>query len=89
MSFHDPFNSSVCRSNQNDAVPSKNSGRKLSHSAAVLSLVPIQARLYSLKNTSGSSPLLPSENWNNHIDYYFVSKEKLAKLINSFNQLSL
>jgi hypothetical protein len=59
MSFHDPFNSSVCCSNQNDAVPSKNSGRKLSHSAAILSPVPIQARLYYLKNTSGSSPLLP------------------------------
>jgi len=59
MSIHDPFNFSVYRSNQSDAIPSKNSGRKLSHSVAVLSPVLIQACLYSLKNTSGSSPLFP------------------------------
>jgi hypothetical protein len=59
MSFHDPFNFFVCRSNQNDVVPSKNSRRKLSHYVAILSPVPIQGRLYSFENILGSSPLLP------------------------------
>ncbi len=59
MSFHDPFNAYVCDSNQWDAILSKNSGKKLSHFVVVLSPVPIQALLYSLKNTLGFSSLLP------------------------------
>jgi hypothetical protein len=56
MSFHDPFNASICHSNQCDVVPSKNLGNKLNHFIVVLSLVPIQALLYSFKNILGSSP---------------------------------
>jgi hypothetical protein len=59
MSFHDPFNVSICRSNQCDVIPSKNSRKKLRHSVVVLSPVPIQTFLYSLQDTSRSSPLLP------------------------------
>jgi hypothetical protein len=59
MSFHDLFNAFVCPSNQCDYVPSKNSGRKLSHFVAILSRVPIQALFYFPRNTSRSSPLLP------------------------------
>jgi hypothetical protein len=59
MSFHDPFNASIYPSNECDVIPSKNSGRKLSHFVAILSLVPIQALFYSLRNTSGFSPLFP------------------------------
>jgi hypothetical protein len=64
MSFHDPFNVFVYRLNQCDDVPSKNLGKKLNHFTIILSLVPIEAFLYSLKNTSlkntsRSSPLLP------------------------------
>jgi hypothetical protein len=37
-----------------------NLGKKLiSHSKIILNLVPIQALLYSIKNTLGSSPFLP------------------------------
>jgi hypothetical protein len=59
MSFHDPFNVYVCHSNQWDVVPSKNSGKKLSHYVVVLNPIPIQVILYSLKNTLRFSPLIP------------------------------
>jgi len=49
----------MCHSNLDDVVPFKDLGKKLSHSIVVLSPVPIQALLYSFKNTLGSSPLLP------------------------------
>jgi hypothetical protein len=50
MSFHDPFNVFVYRSNQCDVVPFKNLGKKLSHSIIVLNPVLIQVFLYSFKN---------------------------------------
>ncbi len=59
MSFHDPFNAFVYYSNQCDVIPSKNSRNKSNHFTVVLNPIPIQVFLYSFKNTSGSSPLLP------------------------------
>jgi hypothetical protein len=59
MSFHDPFNVFVYRSNRCDVVPSKNSRNKLNYSVVIPNPVPIHALLYSLKNILGSSPLLP------------------------------
>ncbi len=59
MSFYDPFNAYVCHSNQCDVTPSKNLEKKLSHFIVVLSPISIHVLLYSFKNISGSSPLLP------------------------------
>jgi hypothetical protein len=89
MSFHDPFNASVYHSNQWDVIPSKNSRKKLSHSVVVLSPVLIQILLYSLKNTLGSSPLLPLKIGITVLIFILSYKKKHTKLINSFDQLSL
>jgi hypothetical protein len=75
MSFHDPLNASICHSNKCDVVPSKNLRKKLSHSIVVLNPVLIQALLYSFKNTSRSSPLLPLKTritMLNFILFYFI-----------------
>jgi hypothetical protein len=89
LSFNDPFNTSIYRSNQCDVVPSKNSGRKLSHYAAVLSPELIQTLLYSFKNTLGSSPLIPLKTGITMLILILFLEKKHTKLIKKNYQLSL